>query len=254
MSQEDDIADKVVLVTGASSGIGAHFSRVLAARKAKVAVAARRADLLQKIALEVSAAGGTMMPVEMDISSPDSIRAGVARIEAEFGPVEILLNNAGVLLEGNAVQVDEQEFDRLFAINVKGTFFVTQTCGRRMIDLGIKGKIVTTASVAGLVSMPLLTAYGMSKAALIQMTKSLAQEWARHDICINAICPGFVATDMNAAFFESPQGQKMIERLPKRRVATVDALDELLLLLISERRSRFINGAVITADDGYCVS
>ena len=254
MSQQDDLAGKVILVTGASSGIGAHFSKVLAARKARVAVAARRADLLENITQEVSAAGGTMLAVPMDIASVDSIQEGIARIEAELGPIEILVNNAGVLHEGKAVEVSEQEFDRLFATNVKGNFFVTQACGKRMIDLGIAGKIVSTASVAGLVTMPQLAVYGMTKAALVHMTKALAQEWARHDICVNAICPGFVATDMNAAFLGSPLGQKLIEKLPKRRVGTLDCLDELLLLLISGTRSRFINGAVISVDDGYSVS
>jgi len=244
----------VILVTGASSGIGAHFSSLLAARKAKVAVAARRADLLAKITAEASAAGGKMLPVAMDVGSIESIRAGMAKIEAELGPVEILINNAGVLLEGTALEVSEQDFDRLFAINVKGTFFVTQTCGKRMIDLDIAGRIVNIASVAGLVPMRLLSVYGMTKAALVHMTKALAQEWARHDLCVNAICPGFVATDMNAAFFASPPGEKLIKQLPKRRLGALDALDELLLLLISEARSRFINGAIITVDDGYSVS
>lgn len=254
MNHNDDIAGKVVLVTGASSGIGAHVARMLAGRGAKVAVAARRVELLQQMAQEVQAAGGTLLPVEMDISSLASVHAGVARIEAQWGPVEILLNNAGVLLEGKAVQVEEQDFDRLFAINVKGSFFVTQACGKRMIEQGIQGRIITIASVAGLVSMPLLAAYGMSKAALVQMTKSLANEWARHGLSVNAVCPGFVATEMNAAFFDSPPGQRMVERLPKKRVAPVDSLDEVLLLLASGQRGQFINGAVLTVDDGYSVS
>ena len=227
---------------------------MLADGNAKVAVAARRVDLLEKMAADFDAAGSTMMPVQMDIASLDSVAEAIARIEAELGPIEILINNAGVLLEGKALNVSEQEFDRLFAINVKGTFFVTQMCGRRMVDLGIAGKIVNIASVAGLITMPQLAVYGLSKAALIHLTKALAQEWARHDISINAICPGFVETDMNASFFASPQGRKVIERLPKHRLAPEDSLDELLLLLISETRSRFINGAVITVDDGFSVS
>lgn len=254
MSESNDIAGKVVLVTGASSGIGAHFSRVLAARKAKVAVAARRADLLAQMAAEVAEAGGTMLPVEMDIASLDSIRRGIARIEAEWGPVEILLNNAGVLHEGKALDVTEQDFDRVFDINVKGSFFVSQACVKRMVELGIAGRVVNTASVAGLVSMPLLSLYGISKAALVHMTKTLAQEWARHGISVNAICPGFVATEMNAAFFDSPPGRRLVEKLPKQRLARPADLEALLLLLVSPARGGFMNGAVITIDDGYAVS
>jgi NAD(P)-dependent dehydrogenase (short-subunit alcohol dehydrogenase family) len=254
MNQDQDIAGKVVLVTGASSGIGAHAARMLAARGARVAAAARRADLLKQFAQETRAAGGSMLAVPMDLASLDSIRAGVARIEAELGPVEILLNNAGVLVEGKALDVQEQDFDQLLSINVKGTFFVTQACGQRMIELGLKGKVVTIASAAGLVCMPMLAAYGMSKAALVHMTKSLAREWARHGICVNAISPGFVATEMNEGFFASPAGHRMIERLPRKRVASVQDLDALLLLLMSERASSFINGAVIPVDDGFAVS
>jgi len=244
----------VVLLTGASSGLGAHFASVLAARKARVAVAARRADLLAKLAGEANAAGGTVFPVQMDVASVDSIREAVMAVEAELGPVEILVNNAGVLHEGRATQVSEQEFDRLFTTNVKGAFFVTQACVKRMIDLGIAGNVVNTASVAGLVTMPQLTVYGMTKAALVHMTKALAAEWARHDICVNAICPGYVATDMNAEFFGSDVGQKVLARLPKRRLATPEGLTDLLLLLVSRERSRFINGSIITVDDGYSVS
>lgn len=254
MSKYGDIAGKVVLVTGASSGIGAHFVRALAARNVRVAAAARRTDLLEKTAEEVSRAGGTLMPVHMDITSVDSIREGIAAVEATLGPVEILINNAGVLHQGKATQISEQEFDRLFATNVKGTFFVSQTCAKRMVDLGIAGRIVNIASVAGMVTMPQLAVYGMTKAAVVHMTKALADEWARHNISINAISPGYVATDMNASFFDSEVGKKVIGGLPKRRLATPDGLEELLLLLISAERSRFMNGAIIPVDDGYCVS
>ncbi len=254
MSEIDDIAGKVVLLTGASSGIGAHLARVLAGRKARVAAAARRSDMLENIAKEVAASAGTLMAVQMDITSTESIREGVAAVEAALGPVEVLINNAGIVHQGKATQVSERDFDRLFATNVKGTFFVTQICGKRMIDLGIPGKIVNIASVAGLVMMPQLAVYGMTKAAVVHMTKALADEWARHDICVNAICPGYVSTDMNASFFETPAGQKVIDKLPKRRLATTDGIEDLLLLLISPRRSRFMNGAIITVDDGYSVS
>jgi NAD(P)-dependent dehydrogenase (short-subunit alcohol dehydrogenase family) len=254
MSNTDDIAGKVVLLTGASSGIGAHLAKVLVGCKARIAAVARRIDMLEKIAKEVSALAGTLTPVQIDLMSIESIRKGIAAIEAALGPVEILINNAGILHQSKATEVTESDFDRLFATNVKGTFFVTQICGKRMIDLGISGKIVNTASVAGLVAMPQLAIYGMTKAAIVYMTKALAKEWARHDISVNAICPGYFSTDMNRLFFESPAGQKLIEKLPKRRLATPEGIEDLFLLLISARQSRFMNGSIITVDDGYSVS
>lgn len=254
MSKQGNIAGKVALVTGASSGIGAHLVKALAAQNIRVAAAARRSELLEKAADEVSRSGGTLIPVKMDITSVDSIREGVAHIEATLGPVEILINNAGALHQGKATQIGEDEFDQLFDTNVKGTFFTSQTCAKRMVDLGIPGRIVNIASVAGMVSMPQLAVYGMTKAAVVHMTKTLAHEWARHNISVNAICPGYVATDMNADFFGSEVGKKVISSLPKRRLADPRDLEELLMLLISETRSRFMNGAIIPVDDGYCVS
>jgi NAD(P)-dependent dehydrogenase (short-subunit alcohol dehydrogenase family) len=254
MTTLDDLAGKVVLVTGASSGIGEHLARQLALRGARVAAAARRTELLNKLAAEFVGPGGTVSPIGLDLRSTASIQRAVAEVEHHLGPIEILVNNAGIVLQAPATRATEDEFDRQFDTNVKGTFFVTQACARRMIELEIPGRIVTVASVAGLVTMPQLSVYGMTKAALVHMTRSLAAEWARYDLSVNAICPGYVATDLNAEFMASEAGRKVVARLPKRRLATPEGLVEPLMLLLSGSRSRFINGAILTVDDGYSVS
>lgn len=254
MSGNSDLKSKVALVTGASSGIGRHFALRLAAEGAHVAAAARRVELLETLSHEAARAGGTLVPFQMDVSSVDSIRKGVDAAEKALGPIEVLVNNAGIAHQSRVTDVAEEDFDRVFATNVKGAFFVAQECGARMIEAKIEGRIVNTASIAGLVTMPQLAAYGMSKAAVVQMTKSLAREWARHGINVNAICPGYIATELNADFFSSETGQKLVAGLPKRRIGEASDLDGALLLLASGNASRFITGAIITADDGYSIS
>lgn len=254
MSATSDLKGKVILVTGASSGIGRHFAVRLAAEGARVAAAARRVELLEALSDDVARSGGILVPVQMDVSSIDSIRKGVDAAEKAFGPIDVLVNNAGIAHQSRVTDVTEEDFDRVFATNVKGAFFVAQECGARMIKAKIEGRIVNTASIAGLVTMPQLTAYGMSKAAVVQMTKSLAREWARHGINVNAICPGYIATELNADFFSSETGQKLVAGLPKRRIGEASDLDGALLLLASGNASRSITGAIITADDGYSIS
>jgi NAD(P)-dependent dehydrogenase (short-subunit alcohol dehydrogenase family) len=254
MSGNSELKGRVVLVTGASSGIGRHFALRLAAEGAHVAAAARRVELLETLSDQVIRAGGTLVPIQMDVSSVDSIRKGVDAAEKALGTIGILVNNAGIGHQSRVTDVTEEDFDRVFSTNVKGAFFVAQECGARMIKAKIEGRIVNTASIAGLVTMPQLTAYGMSKAAVIQMTKSLAREWARQGINVNAICPGYIATELNADFFSSEIGQKLVAGLPKRRIGEASDLDGALLLLTSRSASRFITGAIITADDGYSIS
>lgn len=251
MSDARELAGKTVLVTGASSGLGRHFALMLARKGARVAAAARRTSLLEDLAREADALGCTVVPVAMDVASVDAIKAGVAEVEASLGPIHILVNNAGIAVQAKALSTTEAEFDRVFSTNVRGAFFVAQVCGQRMIERGIAGRIVNIASVAGLVPMPQLGVYGMSKAAVVQMTRALAIEWARHGISVNAICPGYVATDLNAAFFGSEAGQKITAALPKRRIAQPHDLDGTLLLLASPEAGAVINGAIISVDDGY---
>jgi len=253
-----NLKEKVALVTGASSGLGAQFARVLAANGATVALAARRVERLKDLRAEIEAAGGQAHIVQMDVDQAESIAAAVAHVESACGPIDILVNNAGISVQGKLTEVTPADFDRIFSTNVRGAFFVAQAVAARML-LHVKsrpefrGRIVNIASVAGLRVLPQIGVYCMSKAAVVQMTRAQALEWGRYGINVNAICPGYIRTEINGTHWETEAGRKLVAMLPRRRVGEAADLDALLLLLASPE-SEFINGAVITADDGLSVT
>lgn len=253
MSSPIRLDGKTALVTGASSGLGHRFAIVLARAGARVALAARRTDRLTRLAEEIAAFDGRAMPVRMDVVDPASIRAGVEAAETELGPIDILVNNSGVTVTKKIVDMAEADYDFIMNTNVRGAFFVAQEVGRRMIQHGIKGRIINIASVAALRVLSQLSVYCMSKAAVAQMTRAMALEWARHDINVNAICPGYIETEMNRDFFASEAGRKLIGTFPRRRVGQPEDLDGLLLLLASGE-GRFVTGAVIPADDALSLA
>ena len=240
---------KTALVTGASSGLGWRFAQVLAAAGAGVALAARSGDKLKQLKCEIEDAGGKAWAVRMDVTDVASVRSAVAAAEAAMGGIDILLNNSGVSKQQRATEVEEADYDYVTDTNCKGAFFVAQAIGRSMIARKCPGRIINIASVAGLRVLAQLSTYCMSKAAVIQMTKALANEWGRYHINVNAICPGYIETGINRAYWETQGGKKLVNMLPRRRVGQPEDLDGLVLLLASEQ-SNFINGAVITADDG----
>lgn len=244
---------KNVLVTGASSGIGRHFAKALCARGATVIAAARRISALQELSDEATGPG-SIIPLELDVSNVAEIEAAVAEAESKTGPLDVLVNNAGIAPVQRALDLGVEEFDAMFATNVRGSFFVAQAVARRMVAAGREGRIVNTASVAGLTAMPQLTAYGMTKAAVIHMTRCLAVEWARHGIAVNAICPGYVETELNAEFLASEAGQKVTAGLPRRRAATTADLEAVLLMLVDGEAARCISGAAIPVDDAYSLT
>jgi NAD(P)-dependent dehydrogenase (short-subunit alcohol dehydrogenase family) len=248
-----DFSGKNVLVTGASSGIGHHFAKLMAGHGANVVAAARRVDALDQLARDTKGPG-RIVPVAMDVTSNDSIHEALQAGEQAIGPIEILINNAGIAHSARATDITEGDYDRVFDTNVRGALFVAQAVGARMIELGIKGTVTNVASVAGMRVMPQLTVYGMSKAAIIFMTKCLAKEWARFDINVNALCPGYLATDLNAEYRASEAGQKMMASLPRKRPGEIRDLEAPLLLLIGGESSRLLNGTILTADDGFYVS
>jgi NAD(P)-dependent dehydrogenase (short-subunit alcohol dehydrogenase family) len=247
------LSGKTVLVTGASSGLGRHFAQTLAARGATVVAAARRLDALETLASEHSGAG-RILPLRLDVADVARIDQAVDEAQALAGQIEVLVNNAGIAPVRRALDTSVEEFDAIFSTNVRGAFFVAQAVARRMSAARIEGRIVNTASVAGMVSMPQLTAYGMSKAALIHMTRCLAVEWARFGISVNAICPGYVQTELNADFLASEAGQKVIASLPRRRAAQVEDLDAVLLMLVDGDGARCVTGTAIPVDDAYSLS
>jgi len=240
---------KNALVTGASSGLGWRFATALAAAGARVAVAARRADRLETLKAEIERAGGRAHAVALDVTDVGSVRAGVAAAAAALGPLDILVNNSGVSVTKRAGDVEETDYDFVMDTNAKGAFFVAQAAGRAMIAAKRPGRIINIASAAGLRVLGHLSVYCMSKAAVIHMTRALALEWGRYGINVNALCPGYIETEINRDYWETEGGRKLVAMLPRRRVGKPEDLDGLLLLLASEH-SGFVNGAVIAADDG----
>ena len=249
MSVEFDLSGKVALVTGASSGLGARFAKVLAEAGATVALASRRVERLKEQRAEIDAEGGEAHVYQLDVTSVASIRACVGQVEADLKRIDILVNNSGVSAQGRALEVTEEDFDYVMNTNAKGAFFVAQQVAIVMAAKKTPGRIINIASVAGMRALSQLSVYCMSKAAVIHMTRAMALEWGRYGINVNAICPGYIETEINAAYFATEGGRKLVSMLPRRRVGKPEDLDGLLLLLASDA-SDFINGAAINADDG----
>ena len=243
---------KTALVTGASSGLGWRFAIVLAQAGARVAIAARRTDRLEALAREIESAGGQAHAVAIDVTDVASVRAGVAAAQAALGSLDIVVNNSGVSVTRHASEVEETDYDFVMDTNAKGAFFVAQAAGRAMIAAKRPGRIINIASAAGLRVLGQISVYCMSKAAMIHMTRALALEWGRYGINVNALCPGYIETELNRDYWQSDGGRKLVGMLPRRRLGKPEDLDGLLLLLASDR-SGFVNGAVIAADDGLTV-
>jgi NAD(P)-dependent dehydrogenase (short-subunit alcohol dehydrogenase family) len=239
----------VAVITGASGRLGARFAQTLAGRGWRVALTARRTGRLERLAATISAAGGQASLFELDISDVAAIKAAFETIERSIGPISVLVNNAGVSGAGKALEIDAATFDATFAVNVRGAFFAA----RCMIASGAAAsgvaRIINIASIAAYQSLPGLGAYCSSKAALVALTKALAREWAREGIAVNAICPGFIETEMNSEWFASDGGRKQKNAFPRRRLVPEEALDDALLLLAGPS-ARYVTGAAITIDDG----
>jgi len=258
MSYPIDLSGRVALVTGASSGLGAQFARVLSRAGAAVVLAGRRTDRLKALRAELEAADGDAHVVELDVTSIDSIKSAVAHAETEVGVLDILINNSGVSTTQKLVDVTPEDFDFVFDTNVRGAFFVAQEVGKRMVARArgaapgtyTGGRIVNIASMAGLRVLSQIGPYAMSKAAVIHMTRAMALEWGKYDINVNAICPGYIDTEINHHHWQTDAGQKLIHMLPRKRLGTPQDLDAVLMMLCANE-SRFISGAIIQADDGF---
>jgi NAD(P)-dependent dehydrogenase (short-subunit alcohol dehydrogenase family) len=258
MAYQIDLAGRVAFVTGASSGLGLQFAKVLSAAGAGVVLAARRIERLKTLRAELEALGGDARVVDLDVTDPTSIRAAVAHAETEMGAIDILVNNSGVSVTRKLTDVSPEEFDFVMDTNARGAFFVAQEVAKRMIARSkgeapgtfTGGRIVNIASMAGLKVLSQIGVYSMSKAAVIHMTRSMALEWGRYGINVNAICPGYIDTEINHHHWQTDAGQKLVQMLPRKRVGKAQDLDAVLMMLCSNE-SHFVNGAVIAADDGF---
>ena len=244
-----DLSGKVALVTGASSGLGRQAAIALAGAGAKVAVTARRLDRLEALSAEIVASGGQAGPFALDVRDPASVEQVARDAATALGPIDILVNNAGISVAKRPEDFTLDDYDFVHETNVKGPFLLAQAVGREMIKRGLGGKIINISSMMALRVTAKLTLYGMSKAAIAQMTKQMALEWARHDIQVNAICPGYIETEMNAKHWLTEAGKGMVAAMPRRRIGKPDVMDGLLLLL-SSGKSDYMTGALIPIDDG----
>ena len=244
------LAGKTALVTGASGGLGLHFARTLAAHGARVVLAARRANALEAACREIRDGGGQAEPMALDVTDRASVDAALAGWRE---PIDILVNNAGVTVDQKALDLGEDDWRRIIDTNLTGVFLVGQAVARRMRDAGAGGAIVNVSSILGLRVGGGLSAYAASKAGVIQLTKSWALEWARHGVRVNALCPGYVETDLNRDFFATEAGQALIRRIPQRRLGRAEDLDGPLLLLCSDSGS-YMTGAALVVDGGHLVS
>ena len=254
MGIEVNFSGKVAFVTGASSGLGSQFAKTLAEAGAQVVLAARRVDRLKELRAEIESNGGAAHVVELDVTDYGSIKSALAHAETEAGPIDILVNNSGVSATQRLIDVTPDDYEYVMDTNLRGAFFVAQEAAKRMIlrnkaDPNRQHRIINIASVAGLRVLSQIGVYCMSKAGAVQMTKAMALEWGRYGINVNAICPGYIETEINTDYFQSEGGKKLVSMLPRKRVGKPQDLDGLLLLLAADE-SRFINGAIMTADDG----
>lgn len=241
------------LVTGASSGLGRHFAGVLAAAGARVSAAARREDALEQTVRTIRGSAGEAHSLRMDVTDAGSIEQAFAAAEANFGPVDILINNAGVTGTRAALDVTDSDWSSVIDTNLKGCWMVAQHAARRMVQRGGGGSIVNIASILGMRVAGGVAPYAISKAGVVQMSKALALEWARHKIRVNALAPGYIETDLNEDFFAGDAGKALIRRIPQRRLGEARELDGALLLLASDAGS-YMTGSVIAVDGGHLVS
>lgn len=247
------LSGKVALVTGASSGLGAHFARVLAREGARVAAAARRQERLEALVAEIRAAGGEARQLALDVTDPGSVAAVLEQIEAAWGPVQVLVNNAGIADSRRFLDTDEESFRRLVETNLAGAWRVARAVAQRLVARDLPGSIVNVASILGLRPGYGESLYGTTKAALIHLTRSMALELVRHNIRVNALCPGYFPTEMNETFFATDKGRAFIARTPARRLGRLEELEGPLLLLAGELGS-FITGVALPVDGGHLVS
>ena len=247
------LSGRVALISGASSGLGRRFAAILAASGAKVVIGARRAELLHSLAAEIADSGGEALALTMDVTDEASIAAAYDAAAERFGPVDTVIANAGLNVAGSSLGLEAEAFDRIVAVNLRGVFLTVREGARRMVASGSPerqhGRITIISSITAHQPAAGIAPYSATKAAVAQMGRSLAKDWARKGINVNVLCPGYIATEMNDTLWDQPTGQELLASFPRHRVMDVDALDAMILYLASDA-SRNLTGSVLTIDDG----
>ncbi len=260
MAYSIDLSGRVALVTGASSGLGTQFAKTLAKAGAAVVLAGRRVERLKTLRAEIEAEGGDAHVVPIDVTDHTSIKSAVAHAETDMGALDILINNSGVSTTQRLTDVAPEDYDYIMNTNTRGAFFVAQEVGKRMLARAkgaapgtfTGGRIVNIASMAGLRALGQIGVYCMSKAAVIHMTRAMALEWGKYGINVNAICPGYIDTEINHHHWQTEQGQALINMMPRKRIGRPEDLDTVLMMLCA-KESHFVNGSVVQVDDGFAV-
>jgi NAD(P)-dependent dehydrogenase (short-subunit alcohol dehydrogenase family) len=253
MKDRFSLAGRVALITGASSGLGRHFARVLAGAGARVVVGARRRERLDELVSELADEGSQALAVDLDVTDAASVEAAFEVAQTAFGAVDVLVNNAGVAWSGRLEQMTDPDWQATLDTNVTAVHRVAAEMARRLQTSARPGAIVNIASILGIRVGAGTAAYNASKAAVIQLTKSQALEWARLGIRVNALCPGYFPTEINAGFLESDEGKAMLRTVPLRRAGELDELSGPLLLLASGAGA-YMTGAVVPVDGGHLCS
>ena len=248
-----DLSGRTAVVTGASSGLGRHFARTLATHGASVVLAARRVERLEDLAGEIRDSGGMAHPIRLDVTDAQSVASGLEAAQEAFGVPDILVNNSGVARPARTLDVTEDDWARVIGTNLEGAWRVAQGTARRMVDAGRPGVIINVLSVLAFGVGSGLGPYAASKGGLLQITRTMALELARHHVRVNAIAPGYILTEMNREFFATEAGEAMIRHIPQRRIGDPSDLDGALLLLASDASS-YMTGSTIVVDGGHLVS
>ncbi len=247
------LAGRVALISGASSGLGAHFAQVLAKAGASVVLGARRAAPLSKITAQINAAGGQAFAVPLDVTDEASVIAAYDAAMDRFGAVDTVIANAGLSIAGPALDIDAAAIDQVMAVNVRGVFLTVREGARRMVAAGSQesgcGRVVIVSSILATAIGPGLGLYAASKAAATQLGRSLARDWSRVGVNVNMLAPGYIETDLNAEWFHTEGGKRQIAKWPRRRLMSPDALDRMIVFLSGDE-SAFVTGSVLTIDDG----
>lgn len=250
MTADFSLAGQVALVTGASSGLGRAFAGFLADAGASVVLAARRADKCVEAADEL---GGDTLPVALDVTDPAGIEAALTAAEQVFGPVTVLINNAGTVTNNALVDTPPEDWREVIDTNLTGCFLMTQAVSKRLIAAETGGRIVNISSMLGVTPSGQVHAYAASKAGINQLTRTSALELARHGISVNAIAPGYIETDLNRDFLAGPAGERIVKRVAQRRFGQVKDLEGVLLLLTAPAGS-YMTGEIVTIDGGLSLS
>ena len=241
--------DKVALITGAGSGFGRNFAETLAEAGAKTILAARRREKLEETAKSITDNGGEATCIELDVTDAESVRNCFSEAENSVGTLDILVNNAGIARGGLVLDSSEDDWDAVVDTNLKGVYLVAQGAAQSMIRAKKPGSIINIASIAGLFGAKGLAVYGAAKSGVVSLTKSMALEWVKYGIRVNALAPGYFVTDLNREWFESEAGEYLIKAIPMRRTGELEELTVPLLLLASDAGG-FMTGSIVVVDGG----